>query len=226
MPLLIGKKIGMTSIFDKNRKNLACTLVESTPNVVTQVKTVAKDGYEAIQLGYGERKTKHATKANIGHCEKAGTTPKYMFVESEYYKPVFYKQVETEGVITWEAEEASEVKPGDSIGVSIFRPGDTVAVVGTTKGKGFQGVVRRYGFAGVGGRTHGQHNRARHPGSLGPGSTPARVYPKKRLPGHMGCDRVKIGNLKVLKVIPEKNLLVISGAIPGHNGSYVFIEKK
>lgn len=225
MPLLIGKKIGMTSVFDKDRRSLACTLVESGPNVVTQVKTVATDGYQAIQLGFGERKAKHATKAIIGHCEKAGTTPKYMFVESEYFTPVYYKKVEAEGVETWEGEQGEELKAGDSLGVNLFRPGDVVAVVGITKGKGFQGVVRRYGFAGVGGRTHGQHNRARHPGSMGPGSTPARVYPKKRLPGHMGTDRVKITNLKVLKVVPEKNLLVISGAIPGHNGSYVFIEK-
>ncbi len=225
MPLLIGKKIGMTSVYDADRRYLACTLVEATPNVVTQVKTVETDGYQAIQFGFGERKEKHSTKAMIGHFKKAGTSPKRIVAESAFFTPVYYKQVENEGKVTWEGEQGEDLKAGDSVGVNLFRPGDTVAVVGTTKGKGFQGVVKRYGFAGVGGRTHGQHNRARHPGSMGPGSTPARVYPKKRLPGRMGGNSIKVTGLKVLKVVPEKNLLVISGALPGHNGSIVFIEK-
>ena len=210
---IIGKKIGMTSIFDENRKNVACTLIYAEPNVVTQVKTEEArengktDGYSAIQLAFDEAKEKNTSKPLQGHFNKAGTTPKRKVVEFSF-------------------ENLSlDLKLGDTVGVDIFEEGEFVDIVGISKGKGFQGVVKRHGFRGVGGRTHGQHNRERAPGSLGPGSTPSRVFKGMRMAGRMGTDRVKVQNLRILKVIPEKNLLVVSGSIPGHKGSYVIVEK-
>ncbi|WNJ16517.1 50S ribosomal protein L3 [Pontibacter sp. G13] len=208
---IIGKKVGMTSIFDENRKNIACTLIYAEPNVVTQVKSAdtredgKTDGYNAVQLAFDEKKEKNTSKPMKGHFDKAGTTPKRKLVEFEF--------------------EGMEVNLGDSIGVDIFEEGEFVDVVGVSKGKGFQGVVKRHGFRGVGGRTHGQHNRERAPGSLGPGSTPSRVFKGMRMAGQMGSERVKVQNLRIIKVIPEKNLLVVSGSIPGHKGSYVIVEK-
>lgn len=203
---IIGKKVGMTSIFDENRKNIACTLIYVEPNVVTQVKTEDSDGYSAIQLAAFERKEKHTTKPMAGHFKKANTTPKRKLVEFDF-------------------EGSKELNLGDSLSVNFFEEGDAVNVVGTSKGKGFQGVVKRHGFSGVGGATHGQHNRQRHPGSMGPGSTPSRVMKGHKMAGRTGTDRVKILNLRVIKVYPDKNLLVVSGAIPGHKGSYVIVEK-
>ena len=194
--------------------------------MVTQMKTAEKDGYVAVQLGFGEKKEKNTPNPMIGHFKKAGTTPKRIVWETEYFVPTTYNKVEGEGgAISYEAVEGPELKLGDSLDVSIFAPGDWVDVAGTSKGKGFQGVVKRHGFSGVGGQTHGQHNRGRAPGSLGPGSTPAHVFKGMRMGGQMGNKRVTIQNLRVLKVVPEKNLLVISGAVPGHNGGYIFIEK-
>lgn len=208
---IIGKKIGMTSLFDENRKNIACTLIYAEPNVVTQVRSDEvreegkTDGYNAIQLAAGERKEKNTSRALRGHFEKAGTTPKHKVVEFKF--------------------EDRELNLGDAVGVEIFEEGEFVDIVGISKGKGFQGVVKRHGFAGVGGQTHGQHNRLRAPGSLGPGSTPSRVFKGMKMGGRTGTDRVKVQNLQILKVIPEKNLLVVSGSIPGHKGSYVIVEK-
>lgn len=210
---IIGKKVGMTSIFDENRKNIACTLIYAEPNVVTQIKTSLaredgkSEGYDAVQLAFDERKEKNTPKPLKGHFAKAGTTPKRRLVE-----------------LTFDDLER-ELTLGDTVGVDIFEEGEFVDVVGLSKGKGFQGVVKRHGFGGVGGRTHGQHNRGRAPGSLGPGSTPSRVFKGMRMAGKMGHERVKVQNLRILKVIPEKNLLVISGSIPGHKGSYVIVEK-
>jgi len=204
MPGLIGKKIGMTSIFVEDRM-LACTLVEVGPCVVTQIKTVEKDGYDAVQLGFDEKKEKHTTKPLLGHFAKAGVTPKRILREFDF--------------------NPAEFKLGDVLTTSLFQEGDKVSVVGKTKGKGFQGVVKRHGFAGVGGQTHGQHNRLRHPGSMGACSFPSRVFKGKKLAGRMGGDRVTIQNLTVLKVFPEKNLIVISGSVPGSKGSYLMIKK-
>ncbi|MBQ3607395.1 MAG: 50S ribosomal protein L3 [Bacteroidales bacterium] len=206
MPGLIGKKIGMTSVFGADGKNLPCTVIEAGPCVVTQIRTVEKDGYAAVQLAYDEISEKHASKALKGHFEKAGTTPKRKLVE-------------------FKADFAQELKLGDTLTVAdIF--GDTafVDVVGTSKGKGFQGVVKRHGFAGVGGQTHGQHNRLRHPGSLGACSWPSRVFKGTRMAGHMGNQRVKVFNLEVIKVMPENNLIVVKGSVPGAKGSYVIVE--
>lgn len=203
----------MTSIFDENRKNIACTLIYAEPNVVTQVKTDEArengktDGYSAIQLAFDEAKEKNTSKPLQGHFDKAGTTPKRKVVEFSF------------------EDLDLELKLGDTVGVDIFEEGEFVDIVGISKGKGFQGVVKRHGFRGVGGRTHGQHNRERAPGSLGPGSTPSRVFKGMRMGGRMGTDRIKVQNLRILKVIPEKNLLVVSGSIPGHKGSYVIVEK-
>ncbi len=202
---LIGKKVGMTSIFDANRKSIACTLIYVEPNIVTHVKTAdSKDGYDAIQLAAFEKKEKHTTKPLMGHFKRASTTPKRKLAE------FVFKQ---------------NLSLGDTVSVDLFAEGESVVITGTSKGKGFQGVVKRHGFHGVGMGTHGQHNRMRAPGSLGPGSTPSRVFKGMKMAGRMGGDQVKVKNLKVLKVYPEKNLLVISGAVPGHNGSYVFVEK-
>ena len=207
MPGLIGKKVGMISVFGADGKNIPCTVIEAGPCVVTQVRTVETDGYAAVQLAYDEKKEKRTSKALKGHFEKAGTTPKKKLVE-------------------FEADFAGELKLGDTITVADVFTEDVkfVDVVGTSKGKGFQGVVKRHGFAGVGGETHGQHNRLRHPGSMGASSWPSRVFPGMRMAGHMGNERVKVFNLEVLKVIPENNLLVIKGSVPGAKGSYVILE--
>lgn len=207
MPGLIGKKVGMISVFGADGKNIPCTVVEAGPCVVTQVRTVETDGYSAVQLAYDEKKEKRTSKALKGHFEKAGTTPKKKLVE-------------------FEADFERELKLGDTITVSDIVKDDVkfVDVVGTSKGKGFQGVVKRHGFAGVGGETHGQHNRLRHPGSMGASSWPSRVFPGMRMAGHMGAERVKVFNLEVLKVIPENNLLVIKGSVPGAKGSYIILE--
>ena len=202
MPGLIGKKIGMTSVFGADGKNIPCTVVEAGPCVVTQIRTVEKDGYAAVQLAYDEMKEKHASKPLMGHFAKAGTTPKYKLVE-------------------FKADFAQELKLGDTLTVSdVFADTAYVDVTGTSKGKGFQGVVKRHGFGGVGGQTHGQHNRLRHPGSLGASSWPSRVFKGMRMAGHMGNARVKIFNLEVIKIIPENNLLVLKGSIPGAKGSF------
>jgi len=206
MPGLIGKKIGMTSVFGADGKNIPCTVIEAGPCVVTQIRTVEKDGYAAVQLAYDEISEKHASKALKGHFEKAGTTPKRKLVE-------------------FKADFAQDLKLGDTLTVAdIFEGVQFVDVVGTSKGKGFQGVVKRHGFAGVGGTTHGQHNRLRHPGSLGACSWPSRVFKGMRMAGHMGNERVKVFNLEVLKVMPENNLLVVKGSVPGAKGSYVIME--
>ncbi|GAB4245293.1 MAG: 50S ribosomal protein L3 [Saprospiraceae bacterium] len=204
---LIGKKVGMTSLFDENGRNIACTVIEAGPCVVTQVKQEDVDGYYAVQLGFGQAKEKNTTQPMMGHFKKAGTGPKAKLVEFKGF-------------------DAVEKSLGDEVRVEeIFAAGDVINAVGVTKGKGFQGVVKRHGFAGVGDRTHGQHNRERAPGSIGASSFPSRVFKGMRMAGRMGTQRVKVRNLKVVKVFPEKNLLLVRGAIPGHNGSYVIIEK-
>ena len=206
MPGLIGKKIGMTSVFGADGKNIPCTVIEAGPCVVTQIRTVEKDGYAAVQLAYDEISEKHASKALKGHFEKAGTTPKRKLVE-------------------FKADFAQELKLGDVLTVAdIFGDVKFVDVIGTSKGKGFQGVVKRHGFAGVGGQTHGQHNRLRHPGSLGACAWPSRVFKGMRMAGHMGNERVKVFNLEVIKVMPENNLIVVKGSVPGAKGSYVIME--
>ena len=197
----------MTSVFGAEGKNIPCTVIEAGPCVVTQLRTVEKDGYAAVQLAYDETTEKHASAPLQGHFKKAGTTPKRKLVE-------------------FKADFAGELKLGDTLTVADVFGEDVpfVDVVGTSKGKGFQGVVKRHGFAGVGGQTHGQHNRLRHPGSMGASSWPSRVFPGMRMAGHMGAERVKVFNLEVLKVIPENNLLVIKGSVPGAKGSYVILE--
>jgi large subunit ribosomal protein L3 len=202
---LIGRKIGMTSIFDENGKNIPCTVIEAGPCVVTQVRTNAIDGYEALQLGFDDKTEKHTVKAEEGHFKKAGTAAKKKVVEFQGFD--------------------AEFKLGDSIDVNLFTEGEFVDVVGTSKGKGFQGVVKRHGFGGVGQATHGQHNRLRAPGSVGASSYPSRVFKGMRMAGRMGGDNVKVQNLKVLKVVAEKNLLVIKGCVPGCKNSYVIIQK-
>ncbi len=203
---LIGKKIGMTSVYNADGQALACTVIETGPCVVTQVRTKDKDGYEAVQLGYGEKKEKHANKPMLGHFKAANTTPKRKLIEFKEFQQTF--------------------NLGDTLQVAdVFGEGDFVDVVGTAKGRGFQGVVKRHGFAGVGGQTHGQHNRGRHPGSIGACSFPSRVFKGLRMAGRMGGNRVTVQNLKVLRVLPEQNLLVISGSIPGAKNSFVIIEK-
>lgn len=204
---IIGKKIGMTSIFDQAGRNVACTVIQAGPCVVTQVKTEETDGYSALQLGFDEASEKNTTAPLRGHFGKAGTTPKRQVVEfRDFY--------------------AVEKALGETVRVEeVFAEGDKVAAVGTSKGKGFQGVVKRHGFGGVGQRTHGQHNRGRAPGSIGAASYPARVFKGMRMAGRMGNDQVKVKNLRVLKIFPEQNLILIKGAIPGHKGAYVIIEK-
>jgi large subunit ribosomal protein L3 len=202
---LIGKKIGMTSIFDENGKNIPCTVIEAGPCVVTQVRTEEVDGYEAIQLGFDDKTEKSATKAELGHAKKAGVSVKRKVVEFQGFD--------------------EEYKLGDTVTVEHFLEGEFVDVSGTSKGKGFQGVVKRHGFAGVGQATHGQHNRLRAPGSIGAASYPARVFKGMKMAGRMGTDTVKVQNLRVLKVVPEKNLLVVKGAVPGHKNAYVIIQK-
>ena len=200
---LIGRKIGMTSIFDENGKNIPCTVIEAGPCVVTQVRTEEVDGYNALQLGFDDKKT--ANKAAEGHAKKAGTVAKRRVVEFQGFE--------------------EEYKLGDTITVEHFTEGEFVDVAGTSKGKGFQGVVKRHGFAGVGQATHGQHNRLRAPGSIGAASYPARVFKGMKMAGQMGNEKVKVQNLRVLKVVPEKNLLVVKGCVPGHKNAYVTIEK-
>ncbi len=202
---LIGRKIGMTSIFDENGKNIPCTVIECGPCVVTQVRTKEVDGYEAIQLGFDDKTEKHSIKAELGHFKKAGTVAKKKVVE--------FKGFET------------EYKLGDVIAVDLFAEGEFVDVVGVSKGKGFQGVVKRHGFGGVGQATHGQHNRLRAPGSVGASSYKSRVFKGMRMAGRMGGDNVTVQNLRVLKVVAEKNLLLVKGAIPGHKNSYVIVQK-
>ncbi|MBR4212570.1 MAG: 50S ribosomal protein L3 [Bacteroidales bacterium] len=206
MPGLIGKKIGMTSVFDAAGKNLPCTVIEAGPCVVTQIRTVEKDGYAAVQLAYDDIKEKHASKPLQGHFKKAETTPKRKLVEFKNDFPM-------------------ELKLGQVITLADLSEGvEWVDVTGTSKGKGFQGVVKRHGFQGVGGQTHGQDDRLRHPGSMGASSWPSRVFKGMRMAGHMGGDRVKVFNLQVIKVIPENNLLILKGSIPGAKGSYVIVE--
>ena len=202
---LIGRKIGMTSIFDENGKNIPCTVIECGPCVVTQVRTNEVDGYSAIQLGFDDKAEKRSIKAELGHFKKAGTVAKKKVVE--------FKGFET------------EYKLGDVIAVDLFAEGEFVDVIGVSKGKGFQGVVKRHGFGGVGQSTHGQHNRLRAPGSVGASSYPSRVFKGMRMAGRMGGDNVTVQNLRVLKVVAEKNLLLVKGAIPGHKNSYVIVQK-
>ena len=201
---IIGKKLGMTSIYNGDGKRVACTVIEAGPCVVTQVKTQATDGYNAVQIAFGDKKDKHTTAAEKGHFAKANTTGKKEVVEFR---------------------DAEAATVGDVLNVSLFEEGEFVDVIGTSKGKGFQGVVKRHGFAGVGESTHGQHNRLRAPGSIGACSFPARVFKGIRMAGRTGGNRVKTQNLEILKVDTEKNLLVVKGAIPGHNGSTVIIER-
>lgn len=201
---IIGKKIGMTSFFDANGKNIPCTLVQAGPCVVTQVKTNEKDGYNAVQIAFGEAKEKNTPKALKGHFKKAGTTPKRKVVEFDF---------------------ETQYKLGDVVDLSIFEEGEFVDVVGTSKGKGFQGVVKRHGFAGVGDATHGQHNRLRAPGSVGAASYPARVFKGMKMAGRTGGTRVKALNSRVMKILQEENVLVLKGSIPGPTGSFITIEK-
>lgn len=207
---IIGKKIGMTSIYSADGRSVACTVIEAGPCVVTQVKNEETDGYTAVQLGYGERKEKNTPNALKGHFKKANTTPKKEVVEFRNFREEFEGQVAL----------GNEIKVGD-----VFAEGDFVDAIGTSKGKGFQGVVKRHGFGGVGQQTHGQHNRLRAPGSIGGASYPARVFKGLRMAGQMGGERVKVLNLEVLKVVAEKNLIVVSGSIPGAKNSVVVLEK-
>ncbi|HPE33919.1 MAG TPA: 50S ribosomal protein L3 [Bacteroidales bacterium] len=204
---IIGKKIGMTGIFDENGKNVPCTIIEAGPCVVTQVKTKATDGYDAIQLSYDEKKEKHTNKPMAGHFKKAGVTPKKIVREFTRF------------------EAGHRKKFGDLVTVKDFIEGEFIDVAGTTKGKGFQGVIRRHGFSGVGGATHGQHNRLRAPGSVGASSWPSRVFKGIRMAGQTGHTRVKMINLKIMKIIPEKNILLIKGSVPGPIGSYLIVER-
>ena len=201
---IIGKKIGMTSVYSAEGKNLPCTIIEAGPCVVTQIKTQEKDGYESIQLGFEDKKEKNTPKAMLGHFAKAKTSPKR-------------KIVEFHGI--------NDVNLGDSLTVDQFQEGEFVDVVGTSKGKGFQGVVKRHGFGGVGQATHGQHNRMRAPGSIGAASYPARVFKGMKMGGRTGGDRVKSINLQVLKVISDKNIIIVKGSVPGSKGSYLIVEK-
>ncbi|WP_301052232.1 50S ribosomal protein L3 [uncultured Duncaniella sp.] len=205
MPGLLGKKIGMTSVFSADGKNVPCTVIEVGPCVVTQVKTVDKDGYAAVQLGFEEKKEKHTTNPMAGHFKKAGVAPKRHLAEFKGF--------------------GEEVKLGDTITVDFFSENDFVDIQGTSKGKGFQGVVKRHGFGGVGQSTHGQHNRLRAPGSVGACSYPAKVFKGMRMAGQMGNEKVTVQNLRVVKVLPEHNVLLIKGSIPGSKGSIVLIEK-
>ncbi len=202
---LIGKKIGMTSVFGANGKYIPCTIIEAGPCVVTQVKTIEKDGYEAVQLAFEEKKEKHTSSAMKGHFSKASTTPKRKIAEF--------------------SEFPNALNLGETVTVALFEEGEFVDVIGTSKGKGFQGVVKRHGFGGVGGQTHGQHDRQRAPGSLGNSSTGARVIKGMRMAGRTGGNRKKAGNLEIVKIFGDKNLLVVKGSIPGAKGSFVYVEK-
>ncbi len=202
---IIGKKLGMTSIFNEDGKNVPCTVIEAGPCVVTQVRTEEVDGYKAVQLGFGEAREKNTPNALKGHFKKAGTSPKSKLAEFKGFE--------------------SEMTLGAEVLVDVFEEGEFVDVTGTSKGKGFQGVVKRHGFGGVGQATHGQHNRLRAPGSIGAASYPARVFKGMRMAGQMGNEKVKVLNLQILKVDTENNVLIVKGAIPGSNGSYVIVEK-
>lgn len=202
---IIGKKVGMTSVFSAEGKNIPCTVIEAGPCVVTQVRTEEADGYTAHQLAFDDLSEKHTNKSEAGHFKKAGTNAKRKVVEFR----------------NWDGEQ----NVGDVIGVSIFEEGEYVDVVGTAKGKGFQGVVKRHGFSGVGEATHGQHNRLRAPGSIGACSTPSRVFKGMRMAGRTGGNRVKMTNLEIVKVLADKNVVLVKGAVPGTKGSYVIIEK-
>jgi large subunit ribosomal protein L3 len=205
MKSIIGKKIGMTSIFDTNGRQTAVTIIEAGPCVVTQKKTIETDGYNALQIAFGDKKEKHSIKAEVSHFAKAQTSPKR-----------FVKEIRDSEV---------DKAVGETITVDIFAEGDSVEVVGTPKGKGFQGVVKRHGFSGVGGQSHGQHDRSRAPGSIGNSSDASRVFKGMRMGGRMGQDRVTMKGLKVVKIFPEKNYILVSGSVPGHNGSIVLIQK-
>lgn len=205
MPGLIGKKIGMTSIFSAEGKNIPCTVLQVGPCVVTQIKTEEKDGYKAVQIGFEDKKEKHANKAEMGHVKVANTAPKRMLKEFAEYK--------------------KDWKIGETITVDIFNDDQFIDISGVSKGKGFQGVVKRHGFAGVGGTTHGQHDRLRAPGSLGASSYPSRVFKGMRMAGHTGSQTVKVLNLEIVKIVPEHNLMIIKGSVPGANGSYIIVEK-
>ena len=206
MPGLIGKKIGMTSLYSAAGKNIPCTLLEVGPCVVTQLRTLEKDGYEAVQLGYDEKSEKRTSKAMQGHFKRAGVSPMRKLVEFQNFE--------------------QELQPGDKLKVDdIFNEGEYVSVIGTSKGKGFQGVVKRHGFGGVGQSTHGQHNRLRAPGSIGAASTPSRVFKGMRMAGQTGNQRVTIENLEIVRVLPEEGVLVVKRAVPGHRGSTVVIRK-
>jgi len=204
---LIGKKIGMTSVYGDNGKNVPCTVIEAGPCVVTQIRSKDKEGYDAIQLAFDEKKEKRTTKALMGHFKKTNTTPKKVLMEFTRFEEGHRKQL------------------GETLKVDVFVEGEFVDVVGTSKGKGFQGVVKRHGFSGVGQTTHGQHNRLRAPGSIGASSYPSRVFKGIRMAGRTGGDTVKMINLQVVKIVPEKNLIVVKGAVPGCNGSYVKVER-
>jgi large subunit ribosomal protein L3 len=202
---LIGKKIGMTSVFSVEGKNIPCTVIEAGPCPITQIRTIEKDGYSAVQLGFPDKREKHATKPEIGHCKKAGTSPKKKLVEFDGF--------------------GENAKLGDIVSVDLFEPSTFVDISGISKGKGFQGVVGRHGFGGVGQSTHGQHNRLRAPGSVGASSYPSRVFKGMRMAGRTGGNNVTVQNIEVLKVIPENNLLIVKGSVPGANGSYLIITK-
>jgi large subunit ribosomal protein L3 len=204
MPGIIGRKVGMTSIYSAEGKSLPCTVIEAGPCVVTQIKTQDRDGYEAVQLGYGDRKEKNTPNALKGHFKKANTSPKSKLVEFKGF---------------------DNVNVGDTVDVAIFEEGEYIDVIGTTKGKGFQGVVRRHGFGGVGQSTHGQHNRLRAPGSIGACSYPARVFKGMRMAGQMGNKRRLASNLEILKVLADKNILIVKGSVPGANGSTLTLRK-
>jgi large subunit ribosomal protein L3 len=203
---LIGKKVGMTSVFNEDGKNIPCTVLQARPCVVTQVKTTEKDGYFAVQLGFDEKKEKHTTKAELGHFKKVSTTPKRKLLEFTGFM---------EG----------QVKEGEILTAELFRPDNWVDVRGWSKGKGFQGVVKRHGFSGVGGQTHGQHNRGRAPGSLGASSFPSRVLPGMRMAGRTGGKKVMSVSMRVIKLMPENNLILVKGSVPGPKGGYVIITK-
>lgn len=202
---IIGKKIGMTSIFDPSGKQTACTIIEAGPCTVTQVKTTETDGYNSLQLAFGEKNDKHATKAEIGHFAKASTGAKRTLREFRDF--------------------SIEKNIGEAITCDIFTEGEKIDVVGTSKGKGFQGVVKRHNFGGVGQQSHGQHDRQRAPGSIGGSSYPSRVFKGMRMAGHMGAERIKAKGLRILKIFPDKNYILVSGSVPGHNGSIVYIQK-
>ena len=202
---LIGKKIGMTSLFENDGKNIPCTVLEVGPCLVTQVRTKEVDGYKAVQLGFDDKPNKQVSKASLGHFSKAKVSPKRKLVEFQNFE--------------------KELNLGDTITVDHFSEGDFVDISGTSKGRGFQGVVKRHGFAGVGQATHGQHNRLRAPGSIGAASYPARVFKGMRMAGQMGNVKVKVLNLKVIKIVLEKNILVVKGCVPGHKNSYVIVQK-